>query len=164
MKKRWSQYPSVLRQKILLTFLAGLSSVVISCVVYVVTADHILLALGGIVFLSSLVFCKNFWDAATLGQYEVIEGTCVSINTPVLRRYRKIKLIDHHGAEFTLLLNKAARFQIGGRYRFYFRKNSHLAVGNDYLNAALSTNNFLGYETLDSTVIPDETGGDQAPH
>ena len=52
----------------------------------------------------------------------------------------KIQLIDEQGAERTLLLSKTAKFQIGARYRFYFQKGSRPAVGNDYLDAALSTN------------------------
>ena len=70
----------------------------------------------------------------------------------MLHRYRKIQLIDEQGAERTLLLSKTAKFQIGVRYRFYFQKGSRPAVGNDYLDAALSTNSFLGYEALDDAV------------
>ena len=61
----------------------------------------------------------------------------------------KIQLIDEQGSERTLLLSKTAKFQIGARYRFYFQKGSRPAVGNDYLDAALSTNSFLGYEALE---------------
>ena len=46
----------------------------------------------------------------------------------------------------TLLLSKSARLKIGAPYRFYFQKGARPAVGNEYLDAALSTNNFLGYE------------------
>lgn len=40
-------------------------------------------------------------------------------------------------------------------YRFYFQKGSRPAVGNDYLDAALSTNSFLGYEALEDTISLD---------
>ena len=78
--------------------------------------------------------------------YEVVEGICAGISTPMLRRYRKVHLIDSHGTEITLLLSKSARLKIGSPYRFYFQKGARPAVGNEYLDAALSTNNFLGYE------------------
>ena len=78
--------------------------------------------------------------------YEVVEGICAGISTPMLRRYRKVHLIDSHGVEITLLLSKSARLKIGAPYRFYFQKGTRPAVGNEYLDAALSTNNFLGYE------------------
>ncbi len=64
------------------------------------------------------------------------------------RRYRKIHLLDGNGAEFTLLLDRNARFHIGTPYRFYFQKNARPLVGNPYLDASLSTNTFLGYEEI----------------
>ena len=74
----------------------------------------------------------------------------------MMRQYRKIQLIDEQGAERTLLLSKSAKFQIGSRYRFYFQSSSRPTVGNDYLDAALSTNSFLGYETLGEPAVPGE--------
>ena len=104
---------------------------------------------------ASLVLGSSLWGTAAWGRYEVVEGVCASVSTPMLRRYRKIQLIDEQGAERTLLLSKTAKFQIGARYRFYFQKGSRPAVGNDYLDAALSTNSFLGYEVLEDTVSLD---------
>lgn len=149
MKKKWNQFPLVLRRKILLTLLAGPASLAVSLAVYAATADRVLLALGGVILAASLFFGKGFWDAAAQGRYEVIEGTCVSVSTPMLRRYRKIQLLDSQGTEMTLLLNKTTRFQIGARYRFYFQKGNRPMVGNDYLDAALSTNSFLGCEAIE---------------
>ena len=65
-----------------------------------------------------------------------------------------------------MLLSKTAKFQIGARYRFYFQKGSRPAIGNDYLDATLSTNNFLGYEALEDTVSCDEEmeSREQTPH
>ena len=155
MKNQWSQLPFVLRRKILLTYLAGIASIAVSLVIFIATADHILLALGGIIFVASLVLGKSLWSIAARGQYEVVEGICTGVSTPMLRRYRKIHLMDELGTERTLLLSKTAKFQIGARYRFYFQKGSRPAIGNDYLDATLSTNNFLGYEALEDTVSLD---------
>ena len=155
MKNQWSQMPFVLRRKILLTYLAGIASIAVSLVIFIATADHILLALGGIIFVASLVLGKSLWSIAARGQYEVVEGICTGVSTPMLRRYRKIHLMDELGTERTLLLSKTAKFQIGARYRFYFQKGSRPAIGNDYLDATLSTNNFLGYEALEDTVSLD---------
>ena len=155
MKYQWSQFPFVLRRKILLTYLAGIASIAVSLVIFIATADHILLALGGIIFVASLVLGKSLWSIAARGQYEVVEGICTGVSTPMLRRYRKIQLMDELGTERTLLLSKTAKFQIGARYRFYFQKGSRPAIGNDYLDATLSTNNFLGYEALEDTVSLD---------
>lgn len=64
-----------------------------------------------------------------------------------------------------MLLSKTAKFQIGARYRFYFQKGSRPAVGNDYLDAALSTNSFLGYEALDAASCDEDMESrEQTPH
>ena len=111
MKYQWSQFPFVLRRKILLTFLAGIASIAVSLVIFTVTADRILLVLGGLIFAASLVLGSSLWRTAARGQYEVVEGICAGVSTPMLRRYRKIQLIDEQGAERTLLLSKTAKFQ-----------------------------------------------------
>lgn len=48
MKNQWNQFPFVLRRKILLTFLAGLASIALSLIIFIITTDHILLVLGSI--------------------------------------------------------------------------------------------------------------------
>lgn len=156
MKNQWSQMPFVLRRKILLTYLAGIASIAVSLVIFIATADRILLALGGIIFVASLVLGRSLWSIAARGKYEVVEGICTGVSTPMLRCYRKIQLMDKLGMERTLLLSKTAKFQIGTRYRFYFQKGSRPAIGNDYLDAALSTNNFLGYEAFEQALFSDE--------
>ena len=156
MKNQWNQFPFVLRRKILLTFLAGLASIALSLIIFIITTDHILLVLGSIIFLASLVLVRSLWSTIARGQYEIVEGVCSSVVSPMMRQYRKIQLIDEQGAERTLLLSKSAKFQIGARYRFYFQKGSRPAVGNDYLDAALSTNSFLGYEALGEPAVQEE--------
>ena len=121
MKKQWDQFPFVLRRKILLTALAGLASLAVSLVIFTATTDHILLALGGIIFIASLVLSGSLWSTAACGRYEVVEGVCTSDTAPALHRYRKVQLVDAQGAETTLLLSKASRFRIGSHYRFYFQ-------------------------------------------
>lgn len=128
MKNQWSQFPFVLRRKILLTFLAGIASIAVSLVIFTVAADRILLVLGGFIFAASLVLGISLWNTAARGRYEVVEGICAGVSTPMLRRYRKIQLIDEQGAERTLLLSKTAKFQIGARYRFYFQKGAGLPL------------------------------------
>ena len=140
----------------LLTFLAGLASIALSLIIFIITTDHILLVLGSIIFLASLVLVRSLWSTIARGQYEIVEGVCSSVVSPMMRQYRKIQLIDEQGAERTLLLSKSAKFQIGARYRFYFQSSSRPTVGNDYLDAALSTNSFLGYEALGEPAVQEE--------
>ena len=106
MKNQWSQFPFVLRRKILLTFLAGIASIAVSLVIFTVTADRILLVLGGLIFAASLVLGSSLWRTAARGQYEVVEGICAGVSTPMLRRYRKIQPLHEPGAEATLRMSQ----------------------------------------------------------
>ena len=72
MKNQWSQFPFVLRRKILLTFLAGIASIAVSLVIFTVAADRILLVLGGFIFVSSLVLGSRLWRNAARERYEVV--------------------------------------------------------------------------------------------
>ena len=74
MKNQWNQFPFVLRRKILLTFLAGLASIALSLIIFIITTDHILLVLGSIIFLASLVLVRSLWSTIARGQYEIVEG------------------------------------------------------------------------------------------
>ena len=148
MMEQWILFPTVLQRKFLLTLLAGIASAGISAIICVATKDHILLSLEIIVLCACLISCRGIWATATHKNYEVVEGICAGISTPMLRRYRKVHLIDSHGTEITLLLSKSARLKIGEPYRFYFQKGARPTVGNDYLDAALSMNSFLGYEAI----------------
>ena len=148
MIEQWTLFPTVLQRKFLLTLLAGIASAGISVIICVATKDHILLALGIIVLCACLISCRGIWATATHKNYEVVEGICAGISTPMLRRYRKVHLVDSHGMEITLLLSKSTWLKIGAPYRFYFQKGTRSTVGNDYLDAALLTNSFLGYEAI----------------
>lgn len=155
MINQWNNFPFVLQRKILLTLLAGVASMVVSLVVFAVTADRVLLVLGGIILAASLILGKSLWATAAREQYEIVEGVCTGVSTPMLRRYRKVHLTDEQGAEQTVLIHKSSKFQIGAHYRFYFQKSSKPVIGNDYLDAALSTNNFLGCEIVEDAPITD---------
>lgn len=126
MMEQWTLFPTVLQRKFLLTLLAGIASAGISAIICVATKDHILLALGIIVLCACLISCRGVWVTAAHKNYEVVEGICAGISTPMLRRYRKVHLIDSHGVEITLLLSKSARLKIGAPTDFTFRKGRGL--------------------------------------
>ncbi len=78
----------------------------------------------------------------------MVEGTCVGIVPMLLRKYRKIRIMDDNGNESALLLGKHLKIQIGFRYRFYFKKTQRLTPGSEYFDSALSSDCFLGFEEL----------------
>lgn len=119
-----------------------------SLVIFLIANDRIILVLGGLLFICCVFRSKSIWTLISNDRYEMVEGVCSGVTSPPFRRYRKIHLLDGNGAEFTLLLDRNARFHIGTPYRFYFQKDARSLVGNPYLDASLSTNTFLGYEEI----------------
>lgn len=100
------------------------------------------------VFAASVVRALSYYRIITDKSYETVEGVCVSIVPKPLRKYRKIKIVDGDGNESTMLLGKQSRVKIGYRYRFYFKETQHISLGSEYLNSAMSSDHFLGYEEL----------------
>ena len=93
MMEQWTLFPTILQRKFLLTLLAGIASAGISAIICVATKDHILLALGIVVLCACLISCRGIWATATHKNYEVVEGICAGISTPMLRHYRKVHLM-----------------------------------------------------------------------
>lgn len=110
--------------------------------------DRIILFLSLAVFAASVVRVLSYYRIITDKSYETVEGVCVSIVPKPLRKYRKIKIMDGDGNESTMLLGKQSRVKIGYRYRFYFKETQRISLGSEYLNSAMSSDHFLGYEEL----------------
>lgn len=110
MMEQWTLFPTVLQRKFLLTLLAGIASAGISVIICVATIDHILLALGIVVLCACLISCRGIWATATHKNYEVVEGICAGISTPMFRRYRKV-----HGSLLRpLSVGRGALLHAGG--------------------------------------------------
>lgn len=145
---QWIRCPPLLRRRMAGTLLVGIGSICIGVVVFILSRDSVLLSLSGMILLGCLFQCGSLWRMAARGEYETVSGLCTGISNVPFRSYRKIVLLDEEGNETTLLLGKQQRIKPGASYRFYFRRNGPATFGNDYLDAMLSVNGFLGYEEL----------------
>ena len=96
------------------------------------------------------------------GDYETITGVCTAVTSLPLRRYRKIELTDRQGTAIILLLGKQVKIKPGGCYCFYFRKASRPSLGSEYLDASLSTDLFLGYDSSLPENLPEINNQDTA--
>lgn len=140
--------PPVLRGKAVLTFLTGIGIGMVAAIVFAVSKDRTLLALGGILFLWCLLRGGMLWRNISAGHYECVTGVCTLVAQPPFHRYKKVQLTLEDGKETTLLLGMQAKIKPDTWYRFYFQNSAAPRLGNDYLDAALSTNVFLGFEEL----------------
>lgn len=144
---KWINAPFTLRIKVVITLLTGIDSLILAAILFPVSHDRILIILSGMIF--GFCLCRSI-DILLLilrGSYEAITGTCTAVSPQPLRRYRKIALVDAHGAEIILLLGKQLKIKPGSCYCFYFRKTSFPRLGSEYLDAALATDLFLGYNS-----------------
>lgn len=140
--------PAPLRRKLFLTGIIGAGCLLIGAAMCFILKDRIMLFLSLAVFAASVVRVLSYYRIITDKSYETVEGVCVSIVPKPLHKYRKIKIMDGDGNESTMLLGKQSRVKIGYRYRFYFKETQRISLGSEYLNSAMSSDHFLGYEEL----------------
>lgn len=145
--EQWLNIPFTLRLKVFLILLMGIGSLIIAAVVFFISRDRLLLILSGIIFGCCLFRSTGLLILVLRGDYETITGICTAVSSQPLRRYHKIELTDSQGAAIILLLGKQVKIKPGGCYRFYFRKAPRPSLGSEYLDASLSTDLFLGYDS-----------------
>lgn len=148
--------PAPLRKKFYMTGLLGLLCLLIGIAVYFFSKDRTMLLLSGVVCFLSMLRAYSILRTITGKQYETVEGTCVGIMPKPLRKYRKIRIMDDDGNESAVLLNKQSKVKIGYRYRFFFQKTQRISLGSEYLDTAMSSDHFLGYEELGELDNPAE--------
>lgn len=115
---------------------------------FILFEDKVMMFLSLAVCVLSFGKALGYYRVIAGEEYEVVEGTCVAVMPKPLRRYRKVKIIDDGGNEATMLLDKHSKVKIGYRCRFYFKETERISFGSDYLNSAMSSDCFLGYEEL----------------
>ena len=140
--------PAPLRRKLYLTAIIGAACLLIGLAMFLFLKDKMMLFLSLIICTFSIGKAVDYYRVIVGEDYEIVEGTCISITPKPLRKYRKIKIMDDNGVESSLLLNKQSKVKIGYRYRFYFKETQHISLGSEYLDSALSSDCFLGYEEL----------------
>lgn len=140
--------PAPLRRKLILTALFGFLCLLIGAAVFLFSKDRIMLLLSAAVCLLSFWRAWSLYRIVCKQEYEVVEGTCVGMISKPMRKYRKVRIMDDADNELTLLLGKQEKVKIGFRYRFYFKKTQRFSVGSESIDAALSSDGFLGFEEL----------------
>ncbi len=145
--EQWLNTPFTLRLKVFLILLTGIGSLIIAAIVFFISHDRLLLILSSVIFGCCLFRSTGLLIVILRGDYETITGICTAVSSQPLRRYHKIELTDSQGAAIILLLGKQVKIKPSGYYCFYFRKASHPSLGSEYLDASLSTDLFLGYDS-----------------
>ncbi|WP_195543032.1 hypothetical protein [Massiliimalia timonensis] len=140
--------PAPLKRKLFFTCIIGILCLLIGIAMFLLVGDRIMLFLSLAVCVLSFGKAAGYHRIISGEKYETVEGTCVAVLPKPLRRYRKIKIMDDKGNESSMLLGKQSKVKIGYRYRFYFKETQHISLGSEYLDSAMSSDSFLGYEEL----------------
>lgn len=140
--------PAPVKRKMFLTCIVGIVCLLVGIAMCLFFKDRMMLFLSLAVCVLSAGKALDYYRVIGGEEYEIVEGTCVAIMPKPLRKYRKIKIMDDNGNESTMLLGKQSKVKIGYRYRFYFKETQHISLGSEYLDSAMSSDHFLGYEEL----------------
>lgn len=146
--EKWNHSPPLLRRRVILTLLLGTACISIAVVMFFLSGDRILLTLSSLIFACCLFRSFMLLRITLRGEYDTITGTCTNIQAESFHKCRRIYLLDDTGNETTLILGKQSKIKPGTSYRFYFQRNGPALLDNDYLDAMLVTNQFLGCEEI----------------
>lgn len=152
MSELMKQWPPVLLRRWLLTVALGLGFLVVGLAVWLALRDRTFLYLSGVVFLLSLGRAVMLFRCFLLGDYEVLEGVCIQTAQFPLQRYRKVRFLNAEEQEFTLMLGKQQRVQVGSQYRLYLQRGKNLPLPGGWLSASLAAGNLLGIELVDGEI------------
>ena len=140
--------PLTIKRKLFLTCIIGIVCLLVGVAMFLLLKDRMMLFLSLAVCFFSFLKAFEFYRVIAGEEYEIVEGTCISVMPKPLRQYRKIKIMDDNGNASTMLLGKQSKVKIGYRYRFYFKETQRLTFGSEYLDSSMSSDCFLGYEEL----------------
>ena len=118
--QKYTEWPLVLIRKWLLLALIGLGCLLVGVVMLIAAHDLILLymsiALAGL----TAARCVILYRRIGKGEYETVEGVCVSSSRIPMQRNRKVCLLTDDGEERAMTADIKPVPRIGRRYRAYF--------------------------------------------
>ena len=83
--------------------------------------DPVLLTLSALLASCMVVRCILLFRMIRQGDYETLEGVCVTVRRTPLGGHQRIRLMDDSGTAHDLLLDRRQRFLIGSSYRVYLQ-------------------------------------------
>lgn len=155
------QIPAPLYRKMLITALAGGGCMLFGLVYFIAARDSVLLLLSAALLVNCIWRAFSIYRIAAKEAYEVIEGTCVGVSTGLVGKLKTIRMMNDDGIETSLRLAKNCKFKIGDRYRLYFDNRNQFRTGSGFIDTALATGNFLGYETAPQNLVREDLSEDK---
>ena len=136
----FENWPAPILRRWLLSAAAGPFIFLIGLAGRIALHDPVLLTLSALLASCIGVRCILLFRVIRQGDYETLEGVCVTVRRAPLGSHQRIRLMDDSGAAHDLLLDRRQRFLVGSGYRV-----SH---GAALLGARIPHGVLLGLEDL----------------
>lgn len=155
---RFENWPAPILRRWLLSAAAGPVIFLIGLAGRIALHDQTLLTLSTLLASCMVVRCILLFQAIRQGDYETVEGVCVTIRRAPLGGHQRIRLMDESGTAHDLLLDRRQRFLIGSSYRVYLQSPPGAALPE----ARIPHGTLLGLEELGAYRAESEIDGQSA--
>lgn len=147
-------WPAPILRRWLLSAAAGPVIFLIGLAGRIALHDPVLLTLSALLASCIGVRCILLFRVIRQGDYETVEGACVTVRRAPLGGHQRIRLMDDSGVAHDLLLDRRQRFLIGNSYRVYLQSSPGAALPE----ARIPHGALLGLENLGECRAESEIG------
>ena len=140
------EFPAPLKEKFISLIVLSVIFWIVGICVALLFSDITMFILSVLVCICCIIKAYMFYKTVSDEEYEVLEGSCISVSPILIRKQKKIKIKDNEGNERSLILSKHSKVSIGTEYKFYFKETKKISLGSEYFDSILSSDCFLGYE------------------
>ena len=151
----FENWPAPILRRWLLSAAAGPVIFLIGLAGRIALHDPTLLTLSTLLASCMVVRCILLFQAIRHGDYETVEGVCVTIRWAPIGGHQRIRLMDDFGAAHDLLLDRYQKFLI---YRVYFQS----PPGAELPGVRIPRGALLGLEELGACRAESEIDGQSA--
>lgn len=124
----FENWPAPILRRWLLSAAAGPVIFLIGLTGRIALRDPVLLPLSALLSGCIITRCILLFRTIRQGDYETVEGVCVTIRWAPIGGHQRIRLMDESGTAHDLLLDRHQRFLIGSSYRVYLQSSPGAAL------------------------------------
>lgn len=142
----FKEFPAPLKEKYISLIFMGVAICLAGLCVSLLFKDTTMLILSLLVCVCCLIRAGLFYETVSKKEYEAVKGVCLSTSHILIRKQKKVKILDGDGNERTFILSRHSKVSIGKEYIFYFKATKRISLGSEYFDSVLASDCFLGYE------------------
>ena len=140
------EFPIPLKEKFISLIVMGILLWLVGICVALLFKDMTMFILSLLVCICCFIKAGMFYVTVSNKEYEAVTGTCISVSPILIRKQKKVKILDSEENERNLILGRHSKIGVGKNYTFYFKSTKRISLGSEYFDSVLSSDCFLGYE------------------